>query len=137
MDPLSITASIIALLEATSTVISLCSKYPKAASTASRIVEETKSLCNVLELLKKLAKKADKSQFVALRLLHEPDGGLLALCLVQLKTLERKLAPSSSKKSRLRQVVLWPLTEKDTNETLQTIERIKATLTLAITSDET
>jgi hypothetical protein len=152
MDPLSVTASIIAVLQATNTVISICYDYSSAIKNSpwelTRVTEETKNLRSVLETLEQLSKKAEsadptaKSQLPALRLLCESDTSPLAACLLELEALEKKLAPpnwsrqSGSKKRALVQALGWPLREGDTKKILGNIERVKATLNLAITADQ-
>src|SRR5438552_12640305 len=101
MDPLSITASIITVLQATNAVISICYDYSAAVNNFSwelpRVTGEVKSLRNVLETLEQLAKKAESAdpaaepQLPALKLLCESDAGPLAICFVELEALEKKL----------------------------------------------
>jgi hypothetical protein len=150
MDPLGFTASINAVLQAADAVISICSDYSAAIKNSSwelpRVTEEVKSLRNILEHLAKKVESVDlasKTQLPTLKLLCEPDGGQLAMCLVELKALEKKLAPPSwggqvgSKRRAFIQACLgWPMKKGDTRKTLESIERFKATLNLAITADQ-
>ncbi|KAF8249250.1 hypothetical protein K440DRAFT_598963 [Wilcoxina mikolae CBS 423.85] len=152
MDPLSVTASIIAVLQATNAIISVCYDYStsvKGSSTElSRVTEEVKSLRNVLEAVAQLAQKAESadptagSQLPTLKSFCEPDVGQLAVCLVELNALKDKLAPpdwsgqEGSKRRRLVQALGWPLKEGETKKTLENIERFKATLNLALTVDQ-
>lgn len=105
MYTLSITASIITVLQAANAVISVCYDYSSAVKNSSwelpRVTEEVKSLRNVLETLEQLAKadstdSAAETQLLTLKLLCEPDVGPLATCLVELEALQKKLAPPSS-----------------------------------------
>ena len=152
MDPLSITTSIIAVLQATNAVISVCYDYSTAVKDSSwelpRVTEEVKSLRNVLEALEQLAKKAEsadqsaKTQLPTLRLLCEPDVGPLVMCLAEMEALEKKLTPPSwsgrvgSKRRALVQALSWPLREGDTKKILENIGRFKVTLNLAMTVDQ-
>ncbi|KAI9766559.1 MAG: hypothetical protein M1839_004886 [Geoglossum umbratile] len=152
MDPLSITASIITVLHATIAVISICYDYSTAIKNSSwelpRLIEEVKSLRNIFETLERLAKKSESSdpatdsQLPTLTLLCEPDVGPLAMCLMELEALEKKLSPPSwsgqarSKRRALVQAFGWPLKERDTKKILENIGRFKATLNLAITADQ-
>lgn len=58
MDPLSISASIIALLQATSALISVCYDFRACIKNApwslTRVIDEVKSLRNILETLDRL-----------------------------------------------------------------------------------
>lgn len=153
MDPLSITASIITVLEVTSKVLSICYEYKLAISNASknssRVIEEVVSLRNVLETLAQLAEKVEsadstaETRLPALKLLSEPREGPLAKCLAELEALKQELAPLNlngqprPKRKALIGTLGWPLKEKDTIKSLQNIERFKATLALAITADQT
>lgn len=153
MDPLSITASIITVLEITSKVLSICYEYRlairNASNKSSRVIEEVISLRNVLETLAQLAEKVEsadsaaETRLPALKLLSEPREGPLSKCLAELGALKQKLAPSSlsgqprPKRKALIESLGWPLKEKDTIKSLENIERFKTTLALAITADQT
>ncbi|KAI0453833.1 hypothetical protein F5B21DRAFT_269167 [Xylaria acuta] len=107
MDPLSISASIIAVLQATNSVISFCYDYHAAARNSSwelpRVIELVKSFRNVLEILESLASGMEGtdpdavSRLQTLQLLCRPEtgneGGLLAMCLEELNSFQKKLAP--------------------------------------------
>ena len=102
IDPLSISASIIATLQATNSVVSLCYNYHCAVKCSSwdlpNVTEKAQSLRNVLETLEGLARKAEssdpaaESRLPALRLLCKLEVGLLAKCIGGLEALEKKLA---------------------------------------------
>ena len=146
MDPLSITCSIVTLIDATQSVISICHNYTTAVKGANwelpRIIEEVESLRGVLQGLERLAKQAenadpaDVSQLPQLRLFCTPETGTFALCLSEIRELERKLIPprwsgeSGSKRSKLVQALGWPLKKASVKETLENIGRLKATLSL-------
>jgi hypothetical protein len=87
MDPLSVTASIIAVLQATSVVVSICYDYSSALKGSSwellKVIDEVRDLRNVLETLERLARQEEssnsaKARLPSLRLLCEPNTGLLA-----------------------------------------------------------
>jgi hypothetical protein len=149
MDPLSLTASIIAVLQATSAVVSVCYDYSAALKGSSwellKVIDEVRHLRNVLETLERLARQerspnVAKSRLPSLRLLCEPETGLLAKCLLELNDLDKKLRPPGyppgSKRRALIQASGWPLKKGAVEKTLANISRLKATLTLAITADE-
>lgn len=151
MDALSITANIIAVLQAANAVVSICYDYSCAMKGSSwelpRVMEEVKSLRNVLEALEQLAKKAESADPAAegrlpsLKLLCNPEG-LLAMCLSELEALRKKLDPPDwsgqlgSKRRAVVRALSWPLKEGDTKKTLEKIGRVKATLNLALTMDQ-
>ena len=152
MDPLSISASIIAVLQATNSVVSICYDFraalKKAPWSLTRIIEEVKDLRNVLETLDRIAETmndrpaGDTKRQPIFRLLCEPDTGPLASCLRELTNLERKITSSSCvgkagfKGRAFIQAVTWQLKDHDATQCLERIERCKSSLALAITADE-
>ena len=148
MDPLTITCSIVTLIDATQKVLSICHNYAAAVKGADwelpRIIEEVESLRGVLQGLERLAKQAKDadpaaiSQLPQLICLCDPKTGTLALCLSELQSLEQKLTPpgwtgeSDSKLRKLIQALGWPLKKAFVKETLGNLERFKANLNLDI-----
>jgi hypothetical protein len=150
MDPLSIAASIIAVLQAANAVVTVCACYKGA----SKVVDELRSLRDVLEALAPLAAQAEcadaepavKSRLPTLKVLCQPEPeipeGMLARCLEELKALEKRLAPPdwSNRLGRrgqaLVQALCWPLKDGDTRKLLDKLGRFKTTLNLAISADE-
>jgi hypothetical protein len=142
MDPLSITASAITILQVSGAVINACYAYRcrvKHASTdASRIVNELNSLRAAIDDLFQFVESeaAEKNQIhsSALKKLAKPDGPL-ATCEAQLKDLEKKLEPKEGWKAA-RAALLWPLKEGDVRRLLEDIDRTKSTVQLALASDQ-
>ena len=153
MDPLSITASVIAVLQAAEAVISVCCDYRSAVKGSSwevpRVLEEVRALRNVLRVLEELADKAEtpssdsKSRLPALKSLCDPDTGTLIKCRTELNNLATKLTPpewtgpAGSKRRGLVQALTWPLKKGDTEKVLASIERFKSTINVAVTTDQT
>jgi hypothetical protein len=142
MDPLSITASVIAVLQLAGIIVSICYDYRSGIKNAPkdlmRIIDEVTSLRDVLERLVRLAESADASgpsRLSTLKLLNKPDGPLIK-CQAELAALKKKLAPMSGLKA-IGRVLGWPLKEGDVKKTLDNIGRFKATLSLALTADQT
>jgi len=152
MDPLSITASIIAVLQVTSAVLSICNDYRSAAKSSSweysQVIKELASLRNVLEDLAELSRNktltcgTSDSSLLVLTKLCDPSDGPLRTCLSEIEALKKKLTPPSwsgadgSKKRAFIQALAWPLKRDETTKTLETIGRFKATLSLALSSDQ-
>jgi hypothetical protein len=152
MDPLSISASIIAVLQATNAIVSVCYDFravmKKTPWSLTYIIQELKDLRNVLETLDRLADAFDDTPALnmqrrpAFELLCEPGRGPLASCLRELTYLEKKITSSSrvgksdSKISAFMQVMCWQLKDRDARLCIERIERCKSTLNLAITADE-
>lgn len=152
MDPLSVTASVIAVLQAATAVVSICYNYQCAVEGVRwglpNLLEEVRDLRNLLEMVAQLAQKAesgDKSadkSLPSLKMLSEPHGPLdIGLC--RLEALEKRLTsltgslPFRSKRKALLQVLTWPLKETETKRVINEIERLKVTLNLAISADHT
>lgn len=150
MDPLSVTASIIAVWQAANAIISICYNYSAAVKgtpwKVPNVTNEVQSLRDVLESLAKLAERAGhedhsaEARLPALKVLCEPDTGLLAMCKTELESLEKKLRPSKRLGSRggaVLQSLSWPLKEGETEKMLKNLERYKATLLVALQTDQT
>ena len=153
MEPLSVTASVVAILQAAESVISVCCNYRSACVGSSwevsRILEGTRDLRKVLRLLEGVAEKAEtgatggNSHLPALAQLCDPKTGSLVQCLETLSSLEKQLKPPSwsgpdgSKRSNLVQALSWPLKKAETERTLDKIGDFKSTLNLAVSLDQT
>lgn len=102
MEPLSITASIITVLQATNQVVSICYDYAAAAKGSSwglpRVIDELKNLRNTLGSLEQLSQAAAGTDPAAgsrlpnLKSLCDPDHGPLVNCRTELNRLSEKLS---------------------------------------------
>jgi len=151
MDPLSISAGIIAVLQVTTTILSICYNYRAAINNAPgelcQVTEEIKGLRNILETLQDLAFEAKgtdpaaRARLPSLNRLSDPDGPLTS-CLAELRQLKRQLAPpkwsgpEGSRRQAVVQSLRWPLRQEDTRKTLESIGRFKSTLNLALLADQ-
>ena len=155
MDPLSVTASVIACLQAANSIVSVCLDYRAALDQVpwglAKAIEDVRDLRNVLETLESVADRADsqslkadsyhKRQWASLQLLCS-DHGPLQNCTAELNRLEKKLCEPKwaqnlgKRRKALIQAVGWQIRDSDVKESLKTIGRYKATLTLALTADE-
>lgn len=140
MDPLSVTASAIAIIQIIGTIISLCDDYrhrvKNAAKEASRIVNELNGLRSVIDSLLLLLDDESKksSQNSALYKLAQSDGRLTT-CITELKALEKKLEPKEGWRAT-KAAILWPLKEPDVKKVLHDIENTKSTVQLALEVDQ-
>ena len=149
MDPLSISVSIVALIQATNEVVSLCYNFATAKSTARTILElldQLKSLRNVLESLEQFCKSNDPTdpavglQLGTITALCDTENGPIAK---ELTYLDERLRPPSwvsrdgSRRKALVQSLTWPLKEAETTKSLESIERLKSNLQLALTVIQT
>ncbi|EDN91972.1 hypothetical protein SS1G_07834 [Sclerotinia sclerotiorum 1980 UF-70] len=145
MDPLSISASLIAVLQITGSLISFCYDYRQGAKHASKeivqIQDELNSLKGLLDSLLKLAEKseADGKQLSTFELLLKDDGPL-SMCKLELENLREKLEKGGVGKNGwigLKNVLVWPLKEGEVRKTLSVLERLKSTLLLGLSADQT
>lgn len=142
MDPLSVTASLIAVIQLTGMVISATYNYRKgvksAPQDAARIIQDLTGLSHVLENLLQLIEKEkstnDLTRLAALKGLTEPDGPL-ELCQKMLEHLNAKLQPDSGWRA-VKQSLMWPLKQEYTQKTLDEIAKTKATFDLALSIDQ-
>ncbi|SLM33828.1 P-loop containing nucleoside triphosphate hydrolase [Lasallia pustulata] len=152
MEGLALAASIVAILQITNSVISVCYSYSAAAKDApwelSKVNAEMKSLRDVLQTLQPLAAQAEfaspsaGTRLPTLALLCVP-GGLLNCCLDEVRRLDERLKPPSwsdsfgPKRKAFIQAFRWPLNKAETTKTLDDISRYRSILNLAITADQT
>ena len=148
-EGIGLVASVIAVLQITNSVISVCHDYSAAVQGSSwelsQVRTELENLRIVLQTLEPLAKQAEVANAApgapTLALLCGP-GGALPNCFLEVKRLDKKLkSPSWSdgfgpKRKAFIQALRWSLKEADTKKALQAIGRYKDTLALAITADQ-
>ena len=151
-EALGLVASIIAVLQITNSVVSVCYDYRAAVQGSSwelpRVRAEMESLRNVLQTLEPLAKQAEFASPVAgtrLPTLNLLCGlrSLLQNCFDEVKRLDGRLKSPSwndgfgPKRRAFVQALRWPLKESETKKALENIGRFKDTLVLGITADQT
>jgi hypothetical protein len=141
MDPLSVTASAIAILQISGTIINLCYNYrsrvKNAAKEASRIVNELNGFRSVIESLFVFLEEDSENksaQSSALGKLAQ-SGGALVRCINELKVLEEKLEPKEGWRA-VKAAILWPLKESEVKKVLHDIESTKSIVQLALAADQ-
>lgn len=152
MDPISITGTLIAVLQVTATVISITYDYRQGVSSASRevlqISSSLNSLKDVLEALLALIETSSskagsgsemKGEESGARLatveLLAKEGGTLESCLGELERLREKLEPERGWR-KVRKSLVWPLKEKEVKRVLEGLERGKSMMLLALSADQ-
>ena len=152
MDPLSITANIVTVLQLANSILSVCYEYraalQKAPWSLTRVVDEVKDLRNLLENVEHVVEPLDEGNFEDTKrlrtfaILCDPESGPLIRCHQELALLERKIVSSygigrsTSKRKAFIQVMGWQLREHEAKECLERIDRCKSTILLAMTADE-
>lgn len=130
MDPLSITASIAAILQLASSVVSYLTAIKDASDDRRRLIAELGSITGLLYLLRDSA----NNSITALRSLSTPDGPLKQLT-DSLNELASKLRPASTGLSKASKSFLWPFQKNEIKGILARIERFKTLFCLALQND--
>ena len=135
MDPLSVSASIIALLQLTSEVVGYLSDVKGAPKEIHSIRLEIYSVLPMLDILQGQADQAQQSDpwSLTLQSLNEPDGPLQQFQ-TALKLLASKLAPVRGLK-KVGKALAWPFEKDEIRSILNTIERQKLLFSLARQND--
>lgn len=139
MDPLGGAASVIAVVDITAKVVTICSKYYSNVKDAERDIKslqsEVESLQHVLNQVQALSNEAQKRKLLtgnqALKQQQQLTG--------QFELLEKKLDPGKRKKAMRRcglRALRWPLTKQDVGASLQILERFKSTINVALATDQ-
>ena len=145
-EPLALGASIIAVLQLTGSVITLCSNYRAAAKGATWDLPQVKAeLGSLRDMLNDLKPRTQQVEIIPtastasnVALLHAP----LENCQEMIKWLEAKLKSAKwinglgRKGKAAVQALSWPVKEAETKRVLDSIGRFKATLTLALSIDQ-
>lgn len=140
-DPLSITASIITVLQVTSKVVSLCYDYrcgvKDAPTEMKQLTDEVTSLRDVLESVMRLADEDETKRIhlLTLKLLTKSDG-ILSSCKTEMFVLEKDLKPVTGIRAVTRNMK-WPYTRGEVEKKVDRLTRLKAPLSLALAIDHT
>jgi hypothetical protein len=129
MDPLSISASISALLTLSGTVIKYLSAVEQASDTRARLLLEISSARGLLFSLDDLCRQTEMSSgcFMSLKSLSTSDGPFEQFKMA-LELLAGKLAPVK----KVRRALTWIFNQGEVNALLDTIERQKTYYLLAL-----
>ena len=135
MDPLSISASIVALMQLSSTVIGYLSDVKSSHKEQQKIRLE---ICNTLPMLSILQDQAQQAEngdewSSTLRSLSAADGPIQQFRKA-LERLEHKLAPVRGVK-KVGKAFIWPFEKVEIQSILSTIERQKLLFSLARQND--
>ncbi|KAF2676795.1 hypothetical protein K458DRAFT_179878, partial [Lentithecium fluviatile CBS 122367] len=143
MDGLSGAASVIAVIDISAKVASLCYQYitkvKDAKEDIQRLGDTVTDTKNVLEKLQRLLHKHGKSQLSTTNTLLALQG-----CSKELEKLEAKLKAKLERYGRRTvmqgfglRALKWPLTSKEVEKTVQNLEKYGHTFSLALQVDQT
>lgn len=141
-DPLSTTASLIAVGQLIGSIISCCYNYQQslksARKEASRVLLETQTLRNVIErLLDQVT--ADESNggklLPSLAKMLNGNGSVFESCSQDLAVLEERLRTPVNKWRKLGGRLLWPLRESEIFKEVETIHRLRSVIESGLAVD--
>ncbi|KAK5705823.1 hypothetical protein LTR17_021334 [Elasticomyces elasticus] len=138
-DPLSITASVIAVIQITSKVVSLCYDYRAGLKNGPKEIkqftDEIVSFRDSLESISKLVEAEDEAstQLSTISLFTKADG-ILFTCQSEMTELENDLKPASGIRGVARSLK-WPYARAQTEKRVERLGWLKSSLTLALATD--
>ena len=138
-NPLSVTTSIIAVLQLSSTVLRYLVDVKDASVDRKSLIREISSTCGILSTLNETVDDArvfDETWSTTIRLLEDLDGPLsvLTTTLQQLAITLKGLALATGIKKTANSL-RWPFKQSEVEKILRVIERQKSTLSLALEND--
>jgi len=140
MEGLGAAASVIAVIDMSAKVASLCFQYSVAVKDAKEDIErlerEVKSIKSILEDVKRLLRGPDSAQLSASQKLLAS----LQDCFLQLKEMDARLEPGKARKAMSRvgwRALKWPFKRKDVEKIINNLGRCKQTFSLALQVDQT
>jgi hypothetical protein len=138
MEALGVAASIIAVVQIAEKILTLCGKYSLGAKDAKtdieRLSNEITALRNVLTIVKDLAQGPNAAKLPALNTLP----GAIDQCSAELVDLISCLDPGKRRQlmNNLGLRLTWPFKSEDVNKRIAALERSKATINLALNTDQ-
>ncbi|KAI9771033.1 MAG: hypothetical protein M1839_002969 [Geoglossum umbratile] len=139
MDGLSGAASIIAVIDISAKISSLCFQYSVAVKDAKKDVERVQrkvtDIKAVFEKIKQLLDGRDRARFSTI---HELTDSLKE-CVGELEELKAELEPGKTRKAMSRfgvRALKWPFTSKQVEKIVSGLERYEQTFALALQVDQ-
>src|SRR3954471_5279751 len=135
MDPLSLTAGVIAVVQLASKVVEYISAAAGATKERKRLGDEVRACEFVLQQLKDDAQDAEegKQWSETIQILDMSDGPLGRLR-AALRILIVRLEPKNGLRESFSSLK-WPFTEREVEKIISTIEREKSLLDLALSNN--
>ena len=135
MDPLSIAASVIAVLQLTTKVVGYLNSVKNATKDQARCAIEASNVLSLLTSLRFRLEEASRNDpwYCAIRALAV-ENGPLDQYKDALERLLDKIAPQDGP-GKVRGVLLWILDKQEVAEILSKVERLKALTQIALEMD--
>lgn len=140
MEGLSGAASVIAVIEVSAKIISLCFQYSTAVRNSRKDIKcLQKKVSNIKDVFEQVEQLLDGRNKTLLLAIHNLSDSLKE-CLLQLEELKTQLEPSKTRKIMSRfgvRSLKWPFTSKEIENCIASLERYKQNYTLALLADQT
>ena len=137
MDPLSTTASIIAVLQLTTTLVGYLNDVRNATAEQRQVAIEASNLYGLLTSLRFRVETAQSADpwFQQVKMLGFKNGPLDQLQEI-LEMMVKKVSPSSlRKRDHIQAAVKWKFTKSEVEEMLKRTDRLKWLINCALTND--
>lgn len=143
VEPIGLIGTLIAIVQISGLLVSICYEYRSSVKNAPRevslILDEATSVRNIIERLLGILDASDSSDLPALQSISD-SGGPLQKCLTELLNLKLDLTAYLQNAKNLKQKMIkstwtWPMKRTEVKKKLEAIEKAKAILELAISTD--
>ena len=140
MDGLSGAASVIAVIDVSAKIISLCFQYSTAVRNSRKDIERLqKKVSNIKDVLGQVEQLSDGRNKMLLSATHSLSDSLKE-CLRQLEELQTLLKPAKTRKAMSRfgfRALKWPFTSQEVEKYIARLESYEQIYTLALLADQT
>lgn len=139
MDGLSAALSVVAVVELSAKIYSLCQEYhvgvKHARTEIQRLSNEVLALHEVLEKVAELVNNSQASKFATLAVLNKEDGPARQ-CVSQLEEIKAKLELNEGMRKVGWRALTWPLKSEKVDNLVLGLERYKSVFSLALNADQ-
>ena len=139
MDGLSAAASVIAVVQISAEVNSLCQKYlvgvKHARNDIERLSTEVRALREILKRLEELVNSSSVMKLSILAVVNE-QGGLMKKCIQQLAGIKDKLEASGDMKKIGLRTLKWPSKSEKIEQIIYDLERYKSAFSMTLNTDQ-
>jgi hypothetical protein len=136
MVPISITVSVLTLVQLTEKVIKYARQTKDAPKERTRVLQEASGLFGLLVTLKSLVDDCDpQDPWLQATSRLATSNGPLEQYRCALEKLVGKIMPGDNI-GKIRQALVWKFTKEDVSDLLSQIERVKSLIDIALGMDE-
>lgn len=134
-DPLSIAASIVAILQATTTAVKYIAEVRDSSSECSKLLVELSMTSGVLDSLQILLETSHRDTWlVTAKSLAKPQGPLAEFERL-VNTIISKVSPATGLK-KVGKAITWPFKREEVKDMMAALERQKTMFVLALELDQ-